>query len=140
MKGRLFAEAKYVQIVLNRYVFTKDTLQARLEKVDAIIERAVMLIREGGDSGPEARRVPPADAGHRISKTYKRRMTDLLKQDSSYRWLKAPPQEDSEAGRLCATTVALLLRLCAPEAFGGFFLDLVRNYVRPSSDEEGGFI
>jgi hypothetical protein len=68
--NRPFPEAKYVQLLLNRYVFSRETREGIVSDAAARLERVALLLVEG-------RRIAPSDAVLRILKTYKRKMRQV---------------------------------------------------------------
>ena len=118
VKDRPFAESKFTQLALDRYVFCRELPSLTEEKMDAGVLRVVLLLRE-------AAHIAPQMACHRILVTYKRKMAQTLRKDKDGYWLQDPVYKNSEAGRLVGVAAGLVLRLCDSADYGAYFLELV---------------
>lgn len=118
VKDRPFADAKFTQLALDRYAFSREMTHLKIEKLDAGVERVVLLLREAGH-------VQPAEVCHRVLVNFKRKMAQALRRDQEGDWLRLPVSRSSDAGKLLIVAVGLIFRLCAIESYGAHFLELV---------------
>lgn len=138
VKDRPFAESKFTQLALDRYVFCRELPSLTEEKMDGGVQRMVLLLRE-------AAYIAPQMACHRILVTYKRKMSQALRRDREGYWLQDPVYKNSEAGRLVGLAAGVVLRLCEEKDYGAYFVELVldellQQLYKPAKGEvvEGG--
>ena len=118
VKDRPFAESKFTQLALDRYVFCRELPSLTEERMDGGVQRMVLLLRE-------AAHIAPQMACHRILVTYKRKMSQALRRDREGYWLQDPVYKNSEAGRLVGLAAGVVLRLCEEGDYGAYFVELV---------------
>lgn len=138
VKDRPFAESKFTQLALDRYVFCRELPSLTEDKMNMGVERMVLLLRE-------AAHIAPQMACHRILVTYKRKMSQALRRDREGYWLQDPVYKNSEAGRLVGLAAGVVLRLCEEKDYGAYFVELIldellQQLYKPAKGEvaEGG--